>query len=225
MTNLNEEERNELTPATPEAVEQQPPAEQQPQAERTFTQAELDEILKTRLARAKKDVPEDYEELKQKAAQLEATERERREAEMSEIERYQAQLAEKDEAAKSAAQQLAEYKAQVEREKIQNAFTNAAVGADVAYLDDALRLADLSGAKIEDGKVVGVDEIVADLVKSKPFLLRATPTPIGNATQHQEPKAEKTAEQQLEQLKEAYKKSGKAEDMAHYISFKREAGL
>ena len=35
--------------------------------QKTFTQEEVDDIIKKRLARAKSDVPADYEELKSKA--------------------------------------------------------------------------------------------------------------------------------------------------------------
>jgi hypothetical protein len=231
MTNPIEEVRDQVTP---EATEQATQTEAQPEAPKvepqaepeklSFTQAEIDAMIIREKNKVKSKFG-DYDELKTKLSTYEETEKARKEAEMSELERYQAQLAEKDEQAQAYAKQLEEIKAQYEREKIQGAFTQAAVGANVAYLDDALRLADLSNVRFEDGKVVGVDEVVADLVQNKPFLLKSIPQPIGSATQHQEPKAEKTAEKQLDELKEVYKKSGKAEDMAKYISFKREHGL
>ena len=119
---------------------------------KTFTQAELDNIIADRLARAKKDVPQDYDELKTRVADFEKAEKKRKETEMTEVERVQAQLAEKEEQAQAYVKQLDAVKSQVEREKIHHAFTTAAVGANIAHVEDAIRLADLSEAKVEDGK-------------------------------------------------------------------------
>ncbi len=67
----------EKTPATTE------------EAAKTFTQEQLDKIVKERLARAKADVPADYEELKAKAAKLDELE----EASKSELEKLTGQYA------------------------------------------------------------------------------------------------------------------------------------
>lgn len=74
------------------------PTEQSHGAEKTFTQAELDEILNKRLEREKKKQVE-LEEKAKRLEELEKAEEERKKAEMSEAERLRA---EKEEAAKKA---------------------------------------------------------------------------------------------------------------------------
>lgn len=59
------------------------------EAARTFTQEQVNEIVKERLARAKADVPPDYEELKAKAAKLDELE----EASKSEFDKLSEQYA------------------------------------------------------------------------------------------------------------------------------------
>ena len=49
-------------------------AAEQSGSERTFTQAEVDEIVRKRVARVKATVPDDYGELKEKAARLDQLE-------------------------------------------------------------------------------------------------------------------------------------------------------
>lgn len=82
----------------------------QVQAERTFTQAELDSIVKSRLYEEKKKLG-DYEELKAKAEELDQI----REANKSELQKAQdrAAKAEKDLAELKAAEALREVKAKV----------------------------------------------------------------------------------------------------------------
>lgn len=59
------------------------------EAAKTFTQEQVNEIVKERLARAKADVPADYEDLKAKAARLDELE----EANKSELEKLNEQYA------------------------------------------------------------------------------------------------------------------------------------
>lgn len=56
--------------------------------DKTFTQVEVDEIIKKRLARAKNDVPADYKELQDKAAKFD----ELQEANKSELQKANEQL-------------------------------------------------------------------------------------------------------------------------------------
>lgn len=73
------------------------------EANKTFTQEEVDALIKKRLARAKNDVPSDYEELKKKASKFDElqnankTELEKANEELAEL---RADIAQRDEAAR-----------------------------------------------------------------------------------------------------------------------------
>lgn len=194
---------------------------------KTFTQAELDEIVAKRLERAGKKFA-DYEELKTKAAEYEAKLEEQRLAEMSEKERAE-ELAKKYEAEKAElAAQLEAIRKQAQDEKIRNEFIKVATSANIAYLDDAIALADLSAVTIdESGKVVGVDEVVQTLVDNKPFLVaqKKAQVPIGAPTNggNTVPQ-EKPAEQILEELKAKARKSGRIEDRIAYDKARKQFG-
>lgn len=172
---------------------------------KTFTQEELDRIVADRIARERKKLDKfaDYDDLKAKAAEYERQLEEKRLAELSEKERVE-EIAKKAQEEKSELElKLAEYQAQVEREKITNAFITAATSANIAYIDDALRLADLSTVKVEDGKVIGIESVVEALVQNKPFLVKQAqvqPKTIGEPTNTQQDEV-KTIEQQLDEAK------------------------
>jgi hypothetical protein len=219
---INESKRNVRFPMNnlqffaeePPAPENEPESGAQPTAEepenntdnqapvKTFTQEDLDRIVADRIARERKKFA-DYEDIRKKAEEYEKALEEKRLAELSEKERAE-EIARKAQEEKSELErQLAEYKAQVEREKIHNAFITAATSANIAYIDDALRLADLSAVKVEDGKVIGIDAVVESLVKNKPFLLKqqaTQPKTIGEPTNAQQDEI-KTLEQQIEDAK------------------------
>src|SRR5690625_1422228 len=172
--------------------------------ERTFTQAELDEIIAKRIERERNKYA-DYEEIRKKAEQYEKEAEERRLAEMSEKERAE-ELAKKYEEEKSElARQLNELKSQVQQEKINNAFIKAAQAANIEYVEDALKLADLSAVEVdEDGKVKGVQDVIDSLIENKPFLLAQVakqPRKVGDATNHSANNEVKTLESQLEEAR------------------------
>src|SRR5690625_1118203 len=144
--------------------------------ETTFTQAELDEIVAKRLERERKKYA-DYDDVKEQLTELEQAAEERRLAELSEKERAE-ELAKKYEQEKAElAEQLAEYQQKVEQEKVTNAFIVEAQAAGITYIEDALKLADLSEVTVEDGKVAGVKEAVGTLVEGRPYLLPQQETP------------------------------------------------
>lgn len=59
-------------------------------------------------------------------------------------------------------------------------FREIAAASNIEYVDDALKLADVSSVYFEDDEVHGVEEVVNDLAKNKPFLLKKkAPTRIG----------------------------------------------
>src|SRR5690625_3502034 len=138
--------------------------------DKTFTQAELDEIIANRIERERKKYA-DYDDVKTKLSELEKEAEERRLAELSEKERAE-ELAKKYEQEKSElAEQLTELQRKVEREKVTNAFIVEAQAAGIAYIDDALKLADLTDVKVDGDAVTGIDVVVKELVESRPFLL------------------------------------------------------
>lgn len=149
----------------------------------TMTQEEFNAVIAREKGRVKNKYA-DYDEMKAKLSDLEKAQKEREEAEMTELEKLTKQLNEKSEAEATYMKQIEELKAATEREKVANEFIKVATSHDIAYIDDALRLADLSAVKVEDGKVVGVEDVVKGLVDNKPFLVakKQTPKPIGQST-------------------------------------------
>ena len=174
--------------------------------DKTFTQAELDEIIANRIERERKKYA-DYDELKTQLSELEQAAEERRLAELSEKERAE-ELAKKYEQEKTElAEQLTELQRKVEREKVTNAFIVEAQAAGIVYIDDALKLADLTDVKVDGDAVTGIDVVVKELVESRPFLLpqeKPKPREIGapsggNATDDEV----KTLEAELEAAEKA----------------------
>ena len=197
----------------------------QEKAEKTFTQAELDEIIGKKIGKLKSRYA-DYDEIKTKASEYEAKLEEQRLAELSEKERAEELVKKFEEEKKALEAQLDAIKAQAEQEKIRNEFTKVASSAGITYLDDALALSDLSAVSIEDGKVVGVDDVVKALVENKPFLVgKAQPKPIGEATNNAQARPDKTAEQLLGELADKVRKTGRTEDRVAYAKMKKQLGL
>lgn len=187
---------------------QDPKDPQEPEPEKTFTQAELDEIVAKRLARDRKG-REDYDSLKEKLTALEQAESEREKEKLSATERLEAEKAEALKAAEDA---------KAERDKALSAANQRLVKAEFRAiarelkvrtdaLDDAFVLADLSAVKVdEDGNVSGVDDVVTALLTNKPFLAeQAKPQPksIGGASGGAGDDERRTLEQQLAEAKKA----------------------
>jgi DNA-binding helix-hairpin-helix protein with protein kinase domain len=201
--------------------------DQQPKV-KTFTEDEVNEIVKKRLERAYKKYA-DYDDLKAQLEQLRQAEEERKRAEMSEIERYKADLEKALNERQTFEQELEKLRESVKQERIKNAFITAATSANIAYIDDAFRLADLSAVTIdEDGNVVGIEDAIKTLVEHKPFLLaqaKKEPKPIGESTNAKIDKSDKSAEQILKEAAEKARRTGRPEDLAAYAKLKRELGL
>lgn len=215
-TKLDDQPPVEPEVNAPESVSQTP---------KTFTQDELDKIVADRIAREKKKLEKyaDYDELKTKLSTFEQAEQERKESEMSELEKLQAKLAEKETNEQTLAQQLADYEKAVQAEKIKNAFTKVATSHQIAYLDDAFSLADLSAVTVEDGKVVGMEDAIKTLVDNKPFLIaKKQQKPIGESTNGSMERADKTAEQLLKEAADKAKASGRIEDRVAFDKLKRQ---
>jgi hypothetical protein len=176
------------------------------QPEKTFTQAELDEIVAKRLERERKKYEKfaDYDDLKARLAEYEKEREERQRAEMTEIERYKADYEKVTSEKQTLEQQLAELHETIKNEKIRNEFYKVATALNVAYIDDALKLADLSAVTVDEDGVKGVKEAVEALVQHKPFLLaqvKKEPKIVGGPSGYSKEDEVKTLEAQLEEAK------------------------
>ncbi|AXF39767.1 hypothetical protein LEY_6 [Paenibacillus phage Ley] len=150
---------------------------------KTFTQEELDKIVADRLARERKKAEKysDYDDIKTKLAEYERLAEEKRQADLSEQERLAEAAKKHEEEKQTLADELEKMRGEIEKERITNEFIKAATGK-VAYVDAALKLADLSGVKVKDGKVTGMDEVVEGLLKDNPFLANKPQQPVGGGT-------------------------------------------
>ncbi|MCY7711306.1 Clp protease ClpB [Bacillus safensis] len=202
-----------------EQVTQQPNDDQPKKLE--LTQEEFDEKITSRIKRAVSKYS-DYDALKEKLSAYEKAEQEKADAELTELDRIKKELEAKSEVEQSLTQQIEDLKKAGEQEKITNAFIKAATSENIAYLDDALRLADLSSVSVEDGKVVGVEDVVKALVEEKPFLIAQKPKPIGQSTNSGTDKIDKTPDQLIKEAEEKARKSGRTEDRAAVAQLKRQ---
>ncbi|WP_342493934.1 Clp protease ClpB [Bacillus sp. FSL R5-0447] len=169
-------EANEVTDQTTAEV-----PENKPEAQTvTMTQEEFNAVIAREKGRVKNKYA-DYDEVKAKLSDYEKAQKEREEAEMTELEKLTKQLDEKAEAEAAFVKQIEDLKAAAEQEKVANEFIKVATSNGIAYIDDALRLADLSAVKVEDGKVIGMEDVVKGLVDNKPYLVAKQQTlkPIG----------------------------------------------
>jgi hypothetical protein len=192
---------------------------------KVFSQEELDKILTDRISRERKKLDKfaDYDDLKTKASEYEQLLEEKRLSELSEKERLEEIARKHEEEKQSLAQELESMRESVNAEKIRNAFNQIATSQNVNHLDDAFVLADLSAVTVEDGKVVGMEDAIKALVDNKPFLLaKKQPTPIGESTNGNTERADKTAEQLLKEAAAKAKASGRNEDRMAYAALKAE---
>lgn len=144
--------------------------EQQTKSEepKTFTQEDVDKLIGERLARAKSTPPQDYEELKAKAAKLEEIEA----AQLSEVDRLKK---EREELADQAAQAQAELKkSRIESKVVSVAALKGAINPEVIVPLIDRNLITLG----DDGQVSGVEEAVTALLAANPYLVGKT-TPKG----------------------------------------------
>ncbi len=109
----------------------------------TMTQEEFNAVIAREKGRVKNKYA-DYDEVKAKLSDYEKAQKEREEAELTELEKLTKQLDEKAEAEATYVKQIEDLKAAAEQEKVANEFIKVATSNGIAYIDDALRLADLS---------------------------------------------------------------------------------
>lgn len=199
-----------------------------PAPEKTFTQAELEEVLKQRLARESAKYA-DFEKNAKRLEELEKDAEKQRQAGLSEAERLKEIAEEKESEAQTLADKLAKLEQSYENERKQSAFKQVASSGEFNLSADrveaALKLADLSAVeKAEDGGY-DVKGVIQSLVETYPFLIeKAEAQPIGKPVPGSID-LPKSTEEQLEVLRVKAKKSGNPNDLAKYATAKRDLGL
>lgn len=103
-------------------------------------------------------------------------------------------------------------------------FRELASASDIEYVDDALKLADLSSVYFEDDEIHGVEDVVNDLAKNKPFLLRKkAPTIIGRpAGRGYDDDYERGEMALLADYAKKAKRTGRMSDRVAYARMKRQ---
>lgn len=176
-----------------------------PEGNRTFTQEELDAIVKDRLKREQEKYA-DYASLKE-AAQKYA---EYQEAQKTELQKAQ-EAAQRAQAEKDTALKLANER------MIRAEFIAAASGLNVAHPEDAFALADRAGVSIaDDGKVIGVTEAVKTLVDAVrlPLTTRPKAPDLGGGAGAGDRSGDRQPELTEEERRAALKMGLKPEDYA-----------
>lgn len=223
-TELETPQGTEPTAPNPQGSDNPEP----PAPEKTFTQAELDEIIKQRLARESGKYA-DYDEKAKRLAELEKEAEKQRQAGLSEAERLKELAETKQTEAQTLAEELAQLKQQVEVDRKQSAFKQVASGGEFNLSADrveaALKLADLSAVEKAENGDYDVKGVIQALVETYPFLIeKAEAQPVGKPVPGSID-APKSTEDQLEVLRLKAQKSGNPRDMANYAKAKRELGL
>lgn len=134
-----------------------------PSAERTFTQKDVDRLMKHRLAEEVQRHYGDYDDLKQKAARLDEIEQQN----MSDLERER-------EARAAAEQRLQQLDTEIRQQRLRSALLAEAAKADrkIVSPEDAIALLDASTLELgDDGAPLNADKALDALIEAKPWLV------------------------------------------------------
>ncbi|QCY64998.1 hypothetical protein [Bacillus thuringiensis] len=218
-------EEQTKTPDTQTGGEQTPPAGNQGEELKQFTQKQIDEMIIAAKQQVKKKFA-DYDEVKAKAEELEKAQKEAKLAEMDELERTKTSLAEKDEELTKLQTQIAEMELSQKRTAVTNAFKEAAISANIPTkrLEDAKVLAGIS----EETDVEKIEELVKKLVEEKPFLVE-TKAPqqkqIGDHSNGATKVNEKTKSEMLTEAADKARRTQRMEDKLAYVNLKAKLGM
>ncbi|MBA4542896.1 phage scaffolding protein [Thermoactinomyces daqus] len=202
------------------------------QQQKMFTEEELNEriqkAVQDRLNRERKkyegfnDIKKEYEELKKFKEEVELQQLSEQEKMQKQFEKLQQ---ERDEL-------LNKYNAmqeQMRQKELQFQFRQLAQQNNIQYVDAALKLADLSDVEIdEEGNFVGLEDVVKNLIEQNPFLVgqqKEKPKPIGEPSNPDVEKPEKTAEQLVKEAEEKYKRTNSPADYVNLVMLKRKYGF
>lgn len=111
-----------------------------------------------------------------------------------------------------------------EEEKVsqfEQKFREIASASNIEYVDDALKLADLSNVYFEDDEMHGIEEVVKELAENKPFLLKKKPTVIGRPAGRGYEDDDRGDLALLADYEAKAKRSGKMSDRVVYAQMKR----
>ena len=132
------------------------------EAEHTLTQADVDRIVKDRVARERAKYA-DYDELKQAAARL---------AEIEDAQKSEAQKAQ--EAAAAAQAELEALRMKLRTQAIETAVSTAAAAAGAINPQQVLRLIDLDGVEPGEDGTVDLGDRVTAFLADNPHLVKAS---------------------------------------------------
>lgn len=227
MTKLNDLLTLDLQFFAEPGEPEQTPEEPTPALEKSFTQAELDEIVEKRLARDRTKYA-DYDDLKTKAAEFEAERKRIEDEKLSESERLQKALDEAHSSKQEIEEQLTAMQKQAEQQLIKTAFVRKASEAGIKYTDAAVKLSDMGALQFdESGELIGVDDAINALITENPFLVEVEalkPKIIGGGSDAGGEHVEKSKEKMLEEAADKAKKSGRIEDRIAFDKLKRQLG-
>lgn len=106
--------------------------------------------------------------------------------------------------------------------RFEQKFREIAAASNIEYVDDALKLADLSGVYFENDELHGVEEVVKDLTENKPFLLkRKASITIGRPAGRDYDDDDRGDLALLADYEAKAKRSGKMSDRVVYAQMKR----
>lgn len=111
-----------------------------------------------------------------------------------------------------------------EEEKVnqfEQKFREIAAASNIEYVDDALKLADVSSVYFEGDELYGVEGVVKDLTENKPFLLKKKPTIIGRPAGRVCDDDDRGDMAILADYEAKAKRSGKMSDRVVYAQMKR----
>lgn len=112
-----------------------------------------------------------------------------------------------------------------EEEKVsrfEEKFREIAAASNIEYVDDALKLADLSGVYFEGDELHGVEEVVKDITENKPFLLKnKAPTIIGRPASRGYDDDDRGDMAILADYEAKAKRTGKMSDRVAFAQMKR----
>jgi chromosome segregation ATPase len=200
--------------------------------EKLFTEDELKEriekAVKDRLSRERKkyegfdELKKEYEELKQFKEQIEMEK-------LTEQEKIQKQLEKMKQEKEDLLNKYNSLQEKLKQEKLTFKFRQLAQENNIQYVDAAMKLADFSNVEFdEEGNVVGVEDAVKNLIEENPFLVgqvKEKPKTIGEPSNPDTEKVEKTGEQLVKEAEERYKRTNSPSDYVQLVLLKRKYGF
>lgn len=202
------------------------PKQTESNEQRLFTEQELNEriskAVQERLGRERKKYEErlsEFENLQKELEELRRFKEEQELSKLSEVEQLQKKLETIEQEKQQYQKSFEDLQNELKNERITNKFRQLAQQSGIKYIDDALRLSDLSKVETDED----ISNIVKSLVETKPFLLdhQQKQAPIIGQSSNPTVRPEKTAEQLLEEARQRVLKERTPEAMIDYQRLKQ----